>query len=350
MPIAKYGVLVGRPLHGVPGRGTNAHYQVHVVDQATEYRIAVNVKSQMAPSEVEYLLDEDFRHPITDGLRHREPGFYPLGNLPTSGGLDLIRGNLLDRTRMRPLPVNLPGPDDDLNDKVDRIVQAAIGEEEAFVCAFGQRWGPETVRDKIFGFLPGNGIHDIHMNQGNSGSFVNDDGVWQDGGLLFYFPSVDRWTALFLKFQSQSWHTDDHTGHTIAIPGPTPVPPVPPPPLPGPGPAPVPPGEPDLRLRIVAALVNPHGNDQGQEMVTLLNVMDQDQALAGWSIANRTKAKYPLSGVLKAGTTGAFKLPVDVPLSNDGGLITLLDASGLKVHGVSYTKAQAARQGWTVTF
>ena len=45
-----------------------------------------------------------------------------------------------------------------------------------------------------------------------------------------------------------------------------------------------------------------------------------------------------------------FDLPVDVPMSNDGGLITLLDASGLKVHGVSYTKAQVARQGWTITF
>ena len=41
MPIARYGLLVGRPLHGVPGRGTNAHYQIHVVDDVTEYRIAV---------------------------------------------------------------------------------------------------------------------------------------------------------------------------------------------------------------------------------------------------------------------------------------------------------------------
>jgi uncharacterized protein YukJ len=373
MPIAKYGVLVGRPLHGAPGRGDNAHYQIHVVDHATEYRIAVNVKSKLAPSEVEFFLDEDFQHPITELLRFREPGFYPLGNLPTSGSLDFIRGNLFDRTRMRPLPVNLPGPDDDLNDKVDRIVRSAIGEEEAFVCAFGQRWGPETVRDKIFGFMPGNGIHDIHMNQGNSGSFTNDDGVWQDGGLFFFLPSVGRWTALFLKFQSQSWHTDDRTGHTILIPRPAPVPPpvpppaptpvpvpvpvppVPPPapaplPLPGPGPAPVLPGEPDFRVRIIAARVNPHGNDQGHETVTLLNVTDQDQPLAGWSIANRTKAKLPLAGVLKAGQTVLVTMPIDVPLSNDGGLITLLDAAGLKVHGVSYTKAQATRQGWTVTF
>jgi uncharacterized protein YukJ len=328
MSIANYGVLVGRPVHSAPGRGANAHYQIHVVDRTVEYRIAVNVLSSLAPSEVEYLLDEDVRHPITDTLRFREPGWYPLGNLPSSGGLDYIRGNLMDRTRMRVLPYNLPGPDDDLNDKVDRVVKAAIAEENAFVCAFGQRWGPEAVRDKIFGFLPGNGVHDIHMNQGNTGSFVRDDGVWQDGGLFFFFPSTGRWTALFLKFQSQAWHTDDVTGHTIATP----------------------PGEPDLRLLIIGALINPHGSDQGLESVTLLNVSDQDQSLAGWSIANRNKAKLPLTGVIKKGQTAAFTLPIDVPLSNDGGLITLLDAQGLKVHGVSYTKAQVSRQGWTVTF
>jgi uncharacterized protein YukJ len=347
MPIARYGLLIGRPLHGVPGRGTNAHYQIHVVDDLTEYRIAVNVKSQLAPSEVEYLVDDDFRHPLTAALRARQPGFYRLGHLPSEdGGLDYIRGNLFDRTQMRPLPMNLPGPDDDLNDHVDRVVQAAIAEEDALVYAFGQRWGPEDgARDKIFGFLPGNGIHDIHMNQGNSGRFVDDDGVWQDGGLLFYFPSVDRWTAVFLKFQSQSWHTDDVTGHTIVTPVPEPVPDVP-----GDVPSPVGPGEPDLRIRIVAALVNPRGGDQGHETVTLLNVTDTDQALDGWGLANRNKVRFGLTGILPAGGTATFTLPVDVPLSNDGGLITVLDAAGLKVHGVSYTKAQVARQGWTVVF
>ena len=194
-----YGVLKGRPLHGVPGRGDNPHYQIHVVDDTTEYRIAVNVKSQESPSEVEYLVDEDFHHPITDALLARASGFAALPSRPDSGALDFIRGNLFDRMKMRPLPMNVPGPDNDLNEAVDRHVQAAIQEENAFVCAFGQRWGPEpATRDKIFGFLPGNGIHDIHMNQGNSSRFVNDDGVWQDGGLLFYFPSVTRWVAIFL--------------------------------------------------------------------------------------------------------------------------------------------------------
>ena len=100
-------------------------------------------------------------------------------------------------------------------------MQRAVADENALVYAFGERWGPEAgVKDKYFGFLPGNGIHDIHMNQGNSGRFTGDDGVFQDGGLLVHFPDQHEWTAMFLKFQSQAWHTDDRTGHTIAAPAP----------------------------------------------------------------------------------------------------------------------------------
>jgi hypothetical protein len=37
-------------------------------------------------------------------------------------------------------------------------------------------------------------------------------------------------------------------------------------------------------------------------------------------------------------------------LANSAGTITLLDPSGLKVSGVSYTGQQAQREGWTVAF
>ena len=289
----------------------------------------MNVQSQESPSEVEFYVNDRFEHPITAGLLAGSHGFRLLESTPEGGGLDFIRGNLFDHSQMRPLPMNLPGPDNDLNEAVDRAVQAAIAEEDAFVCAFGQRWGPEpATRDKIFGFLPGNGIHDIHMNQGNSARFVKDDGVWQDGGLLFFFPSTQRWTAVFLKFQSQTWHTDDKTGHQIK------------------GPAP------EGAVRIVGALVNPTGGDQGRETVILLNTLTTDVNLAGWAIANKAKQRHALTGTIaRNGGTLTVKLPVQVPLSNDGGIITLLDDHGLKVHGVSYTKQQATQsEGRVLTF
>jgi len=246
-----------------------------------------------------------------------------------------------------PLPFNVPGLDNDLNEKLDSVMQRAVADEEAVVYAFGERWGPEKdKKDKYFGFLPGNGIHDIHMNQSNVGTFVKDDGVWQDGGVMVHFPSQSQWVAVFLKFQSQGWHTDDKTGHRIGTtePGITPVVPIPT------TPTPLPTSEdPQGLIRIVAALVNSVKSPE-VEVVTLVNASPRDISLQGWALADTQKNKQKLSGSLKSGEARAVRVDKPVALSNKGGIITLLDETGLKVDGVSYTKAQASNPGWTIVF
>jgi len=121
-------------------------------------------------------------------------------SIPARGAaLDFIRVNLFDPRDMRVLPLSAPGPDNDLNEKIDQYVQRAMADQEALVYAFGERWGAEQgTTDKIFGFSPGNGVHDIHMNQGNVGRFTGDDGVYQDGALLFNFPRTSQWVGVFL--------------------------------------------------------------------------------------------------------------------------------------------------------
>jgi len=326
MPLKNYGVLKGRAVDRRFGTGQNPHYQVRVVDEQTDYRIAVNVASQLAPSELEYLIDSDFRHAILDQLRELPAGWKSLPSKPGGVSLDFIRTNLFDPQRMRKLPFNVPGPDNDLNEKIDDFIQRAMADEEANLYAFGERWGPENTKDKIFGFLPGNGVHDIHMNQGNVGRFIDDDGVYQDGGLLVEFPRESQWVGLFLKFQSQTWHTDDQTGHQI-----------------------VPEETPDGLVRIVAALVNAIESPE-KEYVTLLNTTSAAIDLDGWKIADRDKNKMALSGVLRAGETVRIPLVPPVILPNKGGIITLLNEAGLRVDGVTYTKAQASKPGWTIKF
>ncbi|GAB3686707.1 YukJ family protein [Actinocorallia lasiicapitis] len=194
------------------GGSASPHFQIRVVDaDGVDYRIAVNIQSQLEPSQLLYLADEDFRHPITERLP--ASGWTPLDSTPEGGGLDMVRGGLFDPALMVPLPPDLPGADNDLSDRLTGYLDQAIADPSVTLYAFGQRWGPEGKSDKIFGFRPGNGVHDIHMNQGNSGRFTGDDGVWQDGGLLLRF--ADHWTAVFLAFQSQSWNTDDRTGHAV---------------------------------------------------------------------------------------------------------------------------------------
>ena len=344
MALRAYGVLKGKAIEVRLGAGQSPHYQVRIVDDTTDYRIAANVKSQLPPSDVEYIVLENFQHPIVSIVEPLPKGYTPLEPKPGSGALDFIRGNLFDRSKMRPLPFSVPGFDNDLNEKLDRVMQRAMADENALVYAFGERWGPEpATKDKYFGFLPGNGIHDIHMNQGNTGRFTGDDGVHQDGGMLVHFPDQHEWTAIFLKFQSQGWHTDDRTGHRLTEP----APPLPPgPPLP---PEPPTTGEPDGLVRIIAALVNPTQSPE-VEIVTLLNTAPHDVDLKGWALLDTQKKRLPLSERLSAGGTRTVRIQQPLALSNKGGVITLVDDKGLKVHGVSYTKEQARHPGWTIVF
>ena len=335
MALDDYGVLAARALDTEREDGTDTpHYQLHLVDAAGEHwRIAVNVESQQAPSELLYLVDDDFRHPVTALLEPLVSGWHELTPGTDGPHLDYIRANLFDRARMRLLPPALEGPDNDLADLLDGWAARAVADATATVYAFGQRFGPEAgVADKVFGFTPANGVHDIHMNQGNAGRFAQDNGVRQDGALLVHFPQQSRWVAIFLAFQGQSFHTDDTTGHPLDAP----------------------PAADGAAVRIVAALVNPAGPAPEAESVLLLNASPAAVDLTGWRIADRARQSCLISsrppGPLGPGETRRAALIAPVALGNGGGTITLLDAAGLKVDGVAYTGADARREGWNVTF
>ena len=352
MPLATYGILKGRPVGIRFGSGGSPHYQVHVVVEDADYRIAVNVQSGDG-SDVEFLLRSRFDHPITAELATLPPGLHPQPPGPGGIALDYVRGNLLQPHDMVPLPAVATGPDNDLNEKLDLYVQRALADEEAVIYAFGATWGPEPKKpDAYFGFRPGRGIHDIHMNQGNPAppagkrAWFEDNGPWQDGGFVFQFPRQGQWTAMFMKFQSQAWHTDDTTGKPLGedelgaeLPSSNAI-----------APHAVPTrAQPDGLIRIVGALVNDTASPE-RETITLLNTADRAVDLAGWSIADTLKRRMALSGGIARGGTLTIVVEKPVELSNRGGLITLLDERGVKVHGVSYTREQARTPGLTVVF
>ncbi len=186
------------------------------------------------------------------------------------------------------------------------------------------------------------------MNQGNDSRHRGDDGVWQDGGLIFQFPGQDQWVGILLRFQSQAWHTDDSTGHAIAIP--TSGPPSDAMPAVRLSPDTLPTTDrPDGLIRIVAALVNDTKSPE-RETITLLNRSNREVSLSGWKIGDKQKNKMFLDGTVGPGATKTITVAAPVSLSNKGGIITLLDEHGLKVDGVSYTHSKARHAGWTLTF
>ncbi|GAB2736806.1 YukJ family protein [Salinifilum aidingensis] len=218
MPLQSYGVLTARVVdtRREGGSDDTPHYQIHLTDDAgTHYRAAVNVKSAQPPWELLYFAADDFRHPLTAHLPEAGSGWNALPSQPDGASLDYVRADLVRREQMRPVPAEADGPGNDLADFLDHHVHRAKQDPSAHAYVFGEPWGPEEEPDEVFGFQPGNGVHSVHMNQGNSEEYRDDNGVWQDGGLLLHFAGEDRWVAIFLAFQSQAWRTDDETGHPL---------------------------------------------------------------------------------------------------------------------------------------
>jgi uncharacterized protein YukJ len=353
MALRSYGVLVGKCVRSERDTDPETPHMSLFIDAAGEtFRAAINVKSSVKPSEVAYYFAQDFSHPVLQKILELPAGFNRLDSNANSGALDYIRSNLFPFEEAIALPPDLPGADNDLSDIVESLARRAIADPDTRIFIFGEPF-PD-------------GIHDVHMNQGNDPTHVRDDGVWQDGAMMIHTPSLNRWSAVFLAFQSQSIHTNDRTGH--AEPGSLtfedvvkgrPVPPKPEPVEGQPVPEPLPqPGQRDLVIRIVSAMVNPKG-PEGQpgfagegEWVQVVSLLPQEIDLTGWAILNRNdmRSDIPAGTMLPAaGFLRLFMAP-GVPLGNSGGLITLVDPQGLKVHGVSYTADQARREGFPIGF
>ena len=165
--------------------------------------------------------------PILAALPQVAAGFTPLppAARSASSALDYFRAPLFDWPNGVAIPHTGPGADDDLQDVLVTYLKQLReqgGELFAFGAKFpepGQQSNPRPIDRE---FRTNQGVHDIHMNQGNPkpGPFAKDNGVLQDGGLILKFGS--RYVGLFLRFATQWLPTDNATGHRS--PGAQPIP------------------------------------------------------------------------------------------------------------------------------
>ncbi len=193
--------------------GKSPHFQILLDCGGTRVRLAINTRSGASggqEAELLFAANDDFQHPLTDRLIELPDGIYEVASVPEGLAIDYQRGHLFDPRHMRSIPASRPGAHNDLSDELLSRVTRAINDPEARVYAWGTRWGPEhNSIDHIFHFTPGNGIHDIHMNQGNMDEHRHDNGAWADGAIMFSTGNGAHWCAVFLAFQTQSWETDE---------------------------------------------------------------------------------------------------------------------------------------------
>jgi uncharacterized protein YukJ len=208
-----YGLLVGRIKDGQMSKGgTSPHYEIWV-EARGNYRIAVNVQS-VDGSDVLAYFDSNFASPTKLDLAARAagaPGFQPLRTGPDGEGLDYLRDKLFPLDKMAAIPPD--GAGITLGNLLDAQIERAKADGQAIVLALGEFFR-DAGADRDFGFSPEQGVHDIHMMQGNGGAFANDNRVNGDGALFVRYAGGET-IALFCRFTVQNIRTDDNSGGPI---------------------------------------------------------------------------------------------------------------------------------------
>jgi uncharacterized protein YukJ len=218
MPIANYSVLAGRPTAGKVVSGASAHYQITMQAGGGTFTVAVNIQS-VDGSEVLYAIEEGFTPPDLAGLTALPMGVTALKSGPGGLALDYVRStvggaSMIAKAQMTLLPEQSEKAKGSsveveaiqrakakaLENAVITLLNMTIADKDGVIYAFGSAYADGGKVD---------GIHDIHMNQGNpANNHGGDNGVWQDGALFINLPSKKTWTAVFIAFQTESWSTD----------------------------------------------------------------------------------------------------------------------------------------------
>ena len=102
-------------------------------------------------------------------------------------------------------------------------------------------------------------------------------------------------------------------------------------------------------VRIVAALVDPAGDERGNESVTLINTTAAEIDLARWVLTDG-QGRQELSGLLPAGDAQRVPLQGGIQLSNTRDTITVLDENGAIIDRVSYEARELPAEGRTKLF
>lgn len=188
------------------------HYHILVETENQQFDIAVNIASEDPNTDdvrVLYAI-KNITPPSAEALLNLPNGMF---ELPSQGitGIDFISDHLVTRDEMQPLPLfNRSAPIEDQGaEEVKQLVDEVVADPNAVLYAFGHRYDQRSATNAAWGFQPDDGIHNIHMNQGNyTGNHDNENGRGEDGALFLYFPQTNTWQAVFIAFQTQSFDND----------------------------------------------------------------------------------------------------------------------------------------------
>jgi uncharacterized protein YukJ len=180
------------------------HLHVSMLVDGDKWDVAINVGTNDDDDLLKYKLVFDFRHPIIQTLAAADAASNDLTGQTALPALDFLRSDLLANTgKWR---------DSDVMDGSDATEPSAALKR---LLLKAHQSGFDVY---VFGrfYSEGNGIHDVHLNQGSTKSFIHRPGddsndhndIWQDGAVMVDVGEPE-WAAYFSAFNQQLVPTDD---------------------------------------------------------------------------------------------------------------------------------------------
>lgn len=200
------GKIVTAPQLKPTRRPHEVQYHLHfgLSVAGAQWDVAVNVGTTDADDLLKYKLLFDFRHAVLATLKEAASGSQNLTGQAALPAIDFQRSDFLDNTgKWR---------DSDVMDGTDAVEPVATLQR---LLLRAQQAGNDVY---VFGrfYSEGDGVHDIHMNQGSKGAFIHRPGddsndhndIWQDGALLVDL-GEPQWALYVAAFDQQYLPTDD---------------------------------------------------------------------------------------------------------------------------------------------
>jgi uncharacterized protein YukJ len=198
-------VLQSKHLHREIQYHLHATLQVATGDGGMQqWDTAINVGTNDADDLLKYKLVFDFHHALRNTLADAAMGYHDLTGRSKLPALDFLRSDVLEEAgHWRESDVMDGTEHPEPVASLKRLLQRAKA-AMADVFIFGRTYT-----------MGGSGIHDVHMNQGSRGQFLNNgvddhndhNDIWQDGAVLVNL-GEDGWAGYFTAFTQQEVPTD----------------------------------------------------------------------------------------------------------------------------------------------
>ena len=212
MPLPNYGVLCGTFDHFTKENPDNFgkwyHGFIYVNTPNGMYECAVDVNSPTGNFEYMMLggLDKNMFTSIS-GLSN---GYHELPRNPSSGAIDYVRSPFVNQAKgclalILAFWNSIFGSNKKVwtinagTEALDKLQNMITGSQRIYVFGAPYTYG-------------GNGVHDIHMNQGDppGSQWYPANGIWQDCCVIADKPGEDKLFGYFGKFVNQSLNTNNN--------------------------------------------------------------------------------------------------------------------------------------------